>query len=123
MSLGSGRMDWSDDGDGNLSVDVTRSDTYRMVIGRGKMKTLPELACQIMEGNSACIVTDENVGGLLLQRTADLLATNGIDVETIVIPAGEPSKSWPGAQSVNEEQQERGAKQQTKPKAIGGGVT
>ncbi len=122
MSLGCGKMDSSDDGDGTLSVSVTRQDTYPVVIGRGRIETLPSLVGRILKTDSLFIVTDENVGELLLQRTADLFSESGMHVQSVVIPAGESSKSWAAAQNVIDALSTRGAKRRTALVALGGGV-
>jgi 3-dehydroquinate synthase len=122
MSLGCGKMDWSDDGDGTLSVGVTRQDTYPVIIGRGKVDTLPALVGHTRQADSLFIVTDENVGELLLRRTIDLFSGRSLHVQSVVVPAGEASKSSTAARKVIEALSTRGAKRRTTLVALGGGV-
>ena len=121
-SLGRGKVDWSDDGDGGLSVTVTRQDTYPVVIGRGKVETLPAVIGRTLQTDSLFIVTDDNVADLLLTRVTDLFAEHGAAVQSVVVPPGEASKSWTAAQNVIEALSSRGAKRRTALVALGGGV-
>ena len=100
-SLGRGRIDWTDDGE-QLSVTVTRQDTYPVVIGRGRLDTLPALVGRTLRTDSVFVVTDDTVAGLFLARVTGAFAAAGLPVQSVVVAAGEPSKSWPAAQSVIE---------------------
>ncbi len=120
-SLGRGRVDWTDDGE-QLSVTVTRQDAYPVVIGRGRLDTLPELVGRALHTDSVFVVTDETVADLLLARVADGFAAAGLAVRSVVVPPGEPSKSWPAAQAVIEALLAGGAKRRSVLVALGGGV-
>lgn len=122
MSLGHGRLRWNDTADRALSVDVTRQDTYPVVIGRGMVETLPSLVDQIGRTDSLFVITDTNVGELLLERVVGLLGDRGVPVQSIVIPAGESSKSWWGAQTVIDRLLLGGAKRRSLLLAVGGGA-
>jgi 3-dehydroquinate synthase len=121
-STGAGSIDWTDDGAGGLSVSVTRRDTYPVVIGRGKLDMLPALLDRTLGTTSVFVVTDENVADLLLPRVTDLFAGHGVQVQPVVVPPGEPSKSWPAAQDVIAALLARGARRRTALVALGGGV-
>jgi 3-dehydroquinate synthase len=120
-SLGRGRMDWTDDGQ-TLAAAVTRQDTYPVLIGRGQLDTLPALVGRTLQTDSVFVVTDDTVAGLFLSRVADAFAARGLNVEPVVVPPGEPSKSWTAAQAVIEALLARGAKRRTVLVALGGGV-
>ena len=120
-SLGRGKIDWTDDGE-QLSVAVTRQDTYPVVIGRGRLDTLPALVGRTLQTDSVFVVTDHTVAGLFLGRVSDAFAAAGLPVQSVVVPAGEPSKSWPAAQTVIEALLARGAKRRSVLVALGGGV-
>jgi 3-dehydroquinate synthase len=122
MSLGHGKLDWGDDADATLRVAVTRQDTYPMVIARGTFETLPSVVDAVGDRDALFVITDSNVGELLLQRTIDLFADRAGRIETIVIPAGETSKSWRAAQTVIDALSRRGAKRRSVLVALGGGV-
>jgi 3-dehydroquinate synthase len=62
------------------------------------------------------------VGELLLHRVVDRFAERGLRVQSVVVPAGEASKSWPVAHQVIEALSSRGAKRRTALVALGGGV-
>lgn len=121
-SLGAGRIDWADDGASGLAVSVTRRDTYPVTIGRGTLDTLPALVERTLRTESVFVVTDENVADLLLARVTGLFGEHGVRVEPVVVPPGEPSKSWPAAQQVIGELLDRGARRRTALVALGGGV-
>lgn len=120
-SLGRGRIDWADDGE-QLAVTVTREDAYPVVIGPGRLDTLPELVGRTLRTDSVFVVTDETVADLLLPRVADGFAAAGLAVRSVVVPPGEPSKSWPAAESVIEALLAGGAKRRSVLVALGGGV-
>jgi 3-dehydroquinate synthase len=121
-SLGAGSIEWTDDGAGGLSVSVTRQDTYPVVIGRRKLDALPALLDRVLGTSSVFVVTDSNVAELLLPRVTDLFAAHGIQVQSVVVPPGEPSKSWPAAQGEIGALLARGARRRTALVALGGGV-
>ena len=121
QSLGRGRIDWTDDGE-SLSVTVTRQDTYPVEVGRGRLDTLPALVGRTLQTDSVFVVTDDNVARLLLSRVTDAFAARGVQVESVVVPPGEPSKSWTAAQAVIEALLARGARRRTVLVALGGGV-
>lgn len=120
-ALGRGRIDWTDDG-AQLSVTVAREDAYPVVIGPGRLDALPELVGRTLRTDSVFVVTDETVADLLLPRVADGFAAAGLAVRPVVVPPGEPSKSWPAAQSVIEALLAGGAKRRSVLVALGGGV-
>jgi 3-dehydroquinate synthase len=122
MPIGSGKLHWRQDGNQTLAVTVDRRDSYPIIVGRGKLATLPRLVKQVPACNSVVIITDERVGELWLQRSTDLLTPLDLTVQSIVIPAGEVSKSWAVAELLLSSLSSGGALRRTTLLALGGGV-
>ncbi len=66
---------------------------YDIVIGRGLLASLGPRVAALKPGAKAAIVTDANVGPLLLGETEAALAAAGIAATHVGVPAGEASKS------------------------------
>lgn len=115
-------MEWSEDADGTLAVEVLRRDSYPIAIGRGKIETVPSFVARTLQTDSLFIITDENVAELLLKRAIDLFSESGLRVESVIVPAGERSKSWPAAQKVIGDLSNRAAMRRSALLALGGGV-
>jgi 3-dehydroquinate synthase len=122
MPQGTGRIDWSPEGNHTLAVSVLRRDTYPLITGRGSLSRLPDLVQQISECDSLVAITDDNVAPILLSRVTELLTTFNGRVQTIVIPAGERSKSWAVADQLLTGLCTRNVKRRTLLLALGGGV-
>ncbi len=74
-----------------LNVDLgTRS--YPIHIGSGLLTRAQSLAAPHLQGQKIAIITDETVAGLHL--AALLNALEGLEVETIILPPGEGTKSF-----------------------------
>lgn len=122
MSMGHGTLDLNEASDGTLSVEVTRRDSYPVIIGPGELASLPSLLDRLGFTDSVFVITDTNVAQAVLDRTVDVLADHGVTAQPIVFPAGETSKSWPVVQTVIETLLERGVRRRSVLLALGGGV-
>jgi len=71
----------------------TRS--YDIVIGRGIADSLGARIAALRPGARAFIVTDENVARLILPAIVQALGRAGVKTDSIVVPPGESSKSFP----------------------------
>jgi 3-dehydroquinate synthase len=80
----------------------------------------PELYRPHLAGGSAAIVTNEVVAPLYLARVRGAL--EGVRVTEIVVPDGEPAKSWPVLEQVFEALLAGGCGRDTLLVALGGGV-
>ncbi len=78
----------------------TRS--YDIVIGRGVADLLGTRIATLRPGAKAFIVTDENVARLILPTVVHALERAGVKTESIVVPPGESSKSFPVFEQVCE---------------------
>jgi 3-dehydroquinate synthase len=73
-----------------------RRDTYPIVITRSARETLGGLL-DLIPGANVVVITDTTVGELHADELLRGLATAGVEVETIAIPAGERHKTLPQA--------------------------
>lgn len=79
-----------------------RERSYDILIGPGLIDAAGADIALRLPGLRAAVVTDETVAALHLDRLARSLASAGIDAATIVLPAGEPTKSFAHLQSTVE---------------------
>lgn len=68
---------------------------YDIHIGPGMLARAGEMIAPLLARPQVRVVTDENVATLHLDTLRAGLATAGITMETLVLPAGEGTKSWP----------------------------
>jgi 3-dehydroquinate synthase len=76
--------------------------SYDIVIGRGVLAQLGANIARLRPGAKVFIVTDENVARHVLARARAALDRAGIAAESIVLPPGEPTKSYPVFEQVCE---------------------
>jgi 3-dehydroquinate synthase len=74
--------------------------TYDIAIGRGLIARLGSRMAALRPGASAALVTDETVAKYHLATAEASLAASGIRAARIVVPAGEPTKSWRSLEQV-----------------------
>ncbi|MBP3652336.1 MAG: 3-dehydroquinate synthase [Clostridia bacterium] len=74
-------------------IHVTASKEYDVLIQRGLLDELGELAKDAVKGRSCMVVTDSNVAPLHLGRAVASLKNAGFTVSTFAFPAGEGSKN------------------------------
>jgi 3-dehydroquinate synthase len=68
--------------------------SYDIVIGRGQLTLLGEKIATLRAGAKAAIVTDETVARHHLAATEAALAAAGTGTTSVIVPAGETSKSF-----------------------------
>ncbi|WP_127112249.1 3-dehydroquinate synthase [Shimia sediminis] len=68
---------------------------YDIHIGPGLLSQAGELIAPLLKRPQVCVVTDENVARLHLESLRAGLASSGVKMEALVLPAGEGTKSWP----------------------------
>lgn len=98
-----------------ITIDL-KERAYPVFIGKGLLKNVDSLLKPYLRGK-AFIVSDENVAPLYLERVVAAL-----DAETIVIPAGEPSKCWQTVQAVTDAVLDKGCDRRSALISLGGGV-
>ena len=67
---------------------------YDVVVGEGLLDQAGVHLAPFLKQGRTAIVSDETVWALHGQRLTAALAAAGISSQAIVVPAGEPSKSW-----------------------------
>lgn len=78
----------------SLNVPVDLGDrSYDIKIGPGVLKDAASHILPYLNRNKAAIVTDENVAAAHLAGLEDVLRASGIEIDTLVLPAGESTKS------------------------------
>ncbi|WP_243613825.1 3-dehydroquinate synthase [Shimia aestuarii] len=68
---------------------------YDIQIGPGLLRQAGALIAPLLKRPQVRVVTDENVAALHLETLRAGLKAEGIEMEALVLPAGEATKSWP----------------------------
>ena len=95
---------------------------YDVVVGTGLLARAGALLAPVLPQKRAVVVTDETVAALHLPALMDGLAQTGFRTQSIVVPAGEASKSLAGYETVVEGLLDAGVERRTAVVALGGGV-
>ncbi|WP_420584191.1 3-dehydroquinate synthase [Ruegeria sp.] len=69
--------------------------SYDVEIGPDLLTQAGVRIAPLLRRPKVAVVTDENVGELHLEALRDGLATAGIEMTSLTLPAGESTKSWP----------------------------
>jgi len=88
--------------DGVTRISVRTSPSYDILVGRGLLADLGRLLCDGVGSKRYVVVTDENVAPRYLDGVLESLRDSGESAQSIVIEAGELSKSWESAGEVVE---------------------
>ncbi len=75
------------------TVKVNASSSYDIIIGKGLLARCGELAAITVSPCRACIVSDDTVASLYMERTESALRSAGFDTLRFVFPHGEGSKN------------------------------
>ena len=95
---------------------------YEVVIGDGLIARAGALLAPVLPQKRAVVVSDETVAGLHMASLLDGLAETGFETRTVVVPAGESTKSIACYARVTDALLEAGVERQTAVIALGGGV-
>jgi 3-dehydroquinate synthase len=110
-------------GNGPVTVPVALgSRSYDIRIGEGLIAEAGNLIAPLLRRPFVGIVTDETVRRLHLERLEAALAAAGIASRSIVVPAGEGTKSYAGLASVCDGLLNAGIERADTVVALGGGV-
>lgn len=104
-----------------ITVDLDKR-SYPIIIGHRLLGTAGEQLKSLLKGHQILIVTDEQVGALYLETLAKSLAEQKFEVASVVIPAGETSKSWAMAEKILTDLLTRQFHRDCAVIALGGGV-
>lgn len=96
--------------------------SYDIAIGTGTLKQAGPFALARGHISQAIVITDTHVQSPHAETVASSLADMGIDVEVLVVPAGEESKSVEVADELWRQMLEAGADRKSWVVAVGGGV-
>ena len=77
-----------------LRVDLGER-SYDIAIGEGLLAQSGDYLSKLGVTGKVAVVSDETVAGLHLERFRQGLASAGIDMVSLELPAGEATKSWP----------------------------
>ena len=103
--------------------DAPRAPSYDIVIGGGVLAETGKLVAERLGQRRCMIVTDGNVAPLYQQKLEDALTSAGHKLfPTIVVPAGEASKSYEGLHNLLDRVLAAGVDRKTLLLALGGGV-
>ena len=81
------------------TVTVNLADrSYNIEIAPNLLAQAGQYVAPFLRRKRVAILTDENVAALHLETLKNGLASAGIDATTLVLPAGESTKSWPNIQ-------------------------
>ncbi|WP_282118619.1 3-dehydroquinate synthase [Ruegeria atlantica] len=69
--------------------------SYDVEIGPDLLAQSGTMIAPLLHRPKVAVLTDENVAGLHLNALRDGLATAGIEMTSLALPAGESTKSWP----------------------------
>ena len=104
-----------------ITVDVGHT-KYPLIIERGVLKDSGVLIKEAFQKSRSVIISDENVFPLYGKTVADSLAKAGMENETIVLPAGEKTKSFDALIGVYNTLVKMGIQKSDVIVALGGGV-
>ncbi len=82
-----------------VNVDLGKN-SYPIRIGKGLLESAGEMISDILPNSNCAIVSDENVANLYLNELKKSLDKRNINSVDIIIPPGEPSKSFETFQKV-----------------------
>ena len=104
-----------------LSVDLgTRG--YEILIGRGLIADAGRLMLPLLKQKRVVAVTDSNVAPHYLEALERSVRAAGIAIDSIVLDAGEQTKSFAGLEGLLDQLLELGIERRTTLVALGGGV-
>jgi len=96
--------------------------SYDIRIGSGILEGAGAFVSERLKGKHAVVITDENVRSPHADKVAASLMAAGIRADTLVVPAGEETKSAQQAAALWNRLLELGADRKTFVVAVGGGV-
>ena len=104
-----------------LKVDLGER-SYDIIIGEGALAKVSDFLPQNLPKKKTIIITDENVAAEHLSRLENLLGSADVDYQTLVLPAGEATKSFENLEKLTSFLLENKVDRRTNIIAFGGGV-
>jgi len=96
--------------------------SYDVVVGPGLLAEAGTRITPLLNRSQVVVITDENVGSLHLGALRDGLATAGITLQSLTLPAGESTKGWPEFERTLDWLLEQKVERNDVVIALGGGV-
>ncbi len=96
--------------------------SYDILIGPGLIASAGREIAKCVNGAKVAIITDENVGGIYLESFIESLKAEGISATSLVLPAGEKTKSYEYLMQVTDTILEARIERGDAVVALGGGV-
>ena len=103
-------------------IKVNASKAYDILIGEGLLDVCGDLSAEAVKVGKLCIVTDDTVASLYLERAESSFKKAGFEVISFIIPHGEPSKNTTSLISLLEFLAENRLTRSDSLVALGGGV-
>lgn len=100
----------------------TRPRGYDIVVDAGLCAQIAPQLASILKNDRIFLITDENVAAHWRAPVEAACQAGGISVQTIVLPAGEATKSWASLEALTSELIQRGVERSDHLVALGGGV-
>jgi 3-dehydroquinate synthase len=104
-----------------LSVDLDKR-SYEILIGRGLIAEAGKLMLPLLKQKRVVAVTDGNVARHHLEGLERSVRAAGIAIDSLVLEAGEQTKSFAGLENLLNQLLELGIERRTTLVALGGGV-
>lgn len=104
-----------------VSVDLGDR-SYDIKVGTGLIASLGQIVAPVLQQNKVVIVTDETIAKLHLLTAQEALEAANILVSTVILPAGESTKSFEQFQKLTNRLLELGTERKDTLIALGGGV-
>lgn len=101
----------------------TTSSSYDVLVGKGILSSIGEIAQGVAGGSRAAIVSDSNVAPLYLPSVRASLESSGYKTSSIVFSAGERYKTFDTLATILDAVAEAGLTRSDLVVAVGGGVT
>jgi len=114
-------MDMQPTNESTLRVELG-SRSYDIEIGSSLLAGAGKQIASLLQTPRAVIVTDSNVAPLYLDGLQQSLSSEGVICESVTLPAGEATKSFPNFEDLCEELLLLGIERKTTLIALGGGV-
>lgn len=114
-------MDMPPTTESTLTVELGNR-SYDIEIGSTLLARAGKRIASLLQTPQVIIVTDSNVAPLYLDSLQKALGTEGIICESVTLPAGEATKSFPNFEDLCEELLSLGIERKTTLIALGGGV-
>jgi 3-dehydroquinate synthase len=112
--------------DQNPQIETLRVDLgtrgYDILIGSDLIERCGSLCWPVLPGKTVVVVSDDNVAPLYLDRVVASLEGQDLDVKTVILQAGEGTKSFANFQKLCETILAMGIERKTTLIALGGGV-